>query len=189
MKSLKEKVNQALEKIRINEQEIIANDISERAITHKLAEYLQIEFPNYNVDCEYNRNYDFGQDKPKYLKRISDDTYKKFKTINCPNDLSKLSEQVSNYPDIIVHKRMSNKHNILIIEVKKNNNRSDWENDKRKLKGFTSVTNYDKYGFNFGIHITFYVQKSWKKPQLVWYKNGEEINANERENNSIVEER
>lgn len=31
-------------------------DANERSQTHKIAEYLQQIFPEYNVDCEYNRN-------------------------------------------------------------------------------------------------------------------------------------
>ena len=31
-------------------------DANERSITHKLAEYLQAQFQDWNVDCEYNRN-------------------------------------------------------------------------------------------------------------------------------------
>ena len=35
---------------------LLQYDVSERAITHKLAEYLQYRFGDYHVDCEYNRN-------------------------------------------------------------------------------------------------------------------------------------
>lgn len=35
---------------------LLANNLSERSITHKLAEYYQDIFHEWNVDCEYNRN-------------------------------------------------------------------------------------------------------------------------------------
>ncbi|MBI4086679.1 hypothetical protein HY416_01705 [Candidatus Kaiserbacteria bacterium] len=35
---------------------LLRNDLNERAITHKLAEYYQILFRGWNVDCEYNKN-------------------------------------------------------------------------------------------------------------------------------------
>ena len=38
---------------------------------------------------------------------------------------------------LIVHERGNNNHNILVVEIKKSNNKSDWEIDKRKLEGFT----------------------------------------------------
>jgi len=34
---------------------LLENDINERSISHKLAEYLSFEFPNYNIDCEFNK--------------------------------------------------------------------------------------------------------------------------------------
>src|SRR4051794_23576172 len=49
---------------------LLQNDVSERAITHKLAEYLQFRFPKMYVDCEYNRNYENGEYASKTLKYI-----------------------------------------------------------------------------------------------------------------------
>ena len=37
---------------------LLHHNIYERSITHKLAEYLQYNFPNFNVDCEYNGDID-----------------------------------------------------------------------------------------------------------------------------------
>jgi hypothetical protein len=42
---------------------LLEKDISERAITHKLAEYLQQLFLEWNVDCEFNKNLN----KPKAI--------------------------------------------------------------------------------------------------------------------------
>jgi len=54
---------QDLEKIKIGLDSLLSydgylleNNVSERAITHKLAEHYQKLFPEWNVDCEYNRN-------------------------------------------------------------------------------------------------------------------------------------
>jgi len=35
---------------------LLKNSVNERSITHKLAEYYQVLFPEWNVDCEYNLN-------------------------------------------------------------------------------------------------------------------------------------
>lgn len=40
----------------INDDYLLENNLNERTITHKLAEYYQKLFPNWNVDCEFNRN-------------------------------------------------------------------------------------------------------------------------------------
>jgi hypothetical protein len=37
---------------------LLEKGIAERAITHKLGEHLQYIFPEWNVDCEYNKNID-----------------------------------------------------------------------------------------------------------------------------------
>ena len=39
-----------------NDGFLLERDVSERAITHKLAEHLQKLFSNWDVDCEYNKN-------------------------------------------------------------------------------------------------------------------------------------
>lgn len=85
----------------------------ERSVAHKLAEYLQQQFPEWNVDCEYNRH------------RLE------IKTING----SKCA-----YPDIIVHLR-GIKNNILVLELKTSN--EDSSEDLKKLKGFTKAGEYE----------------------------------------------
>lgn len=47
------KVNNAIEKLYFKDNFLLKNDVSERAIAHKFATYLQEEFPHLNVDCEY----------------------------------------------------------------------------------------------------------------------------------------
>jgi len=45
-----------------NDGYLLYKNINERSITHKLAEYLQNLFPEWNVDCEYNKNIDLLKD-------------------------------------------------------------------------------------------------------------------------------
>jgi hypothetical protein len=52
---VKAKLEAAIISLLEEDHYLIQNNVSERAITHKLAEYLQKEFPEYKVDCEYNR--------------------------------------------------------------------------------------------------------------------------------------
>ena len=163
-----------------NEKLIIQNYINERTIVHKLAEYLQNEFPYLNVDVEYNRNLEFGKEKPKYAY-IIDEEYK--------NLIPKLSElhnhydcfrehvkQITTYPDIIVHERGTNNHNILIIEVKKNNNNSDWALDEAKLEVFTTPQSNGGYGFMLGMHLIIYNDNPWRKPIYELWLDGKKKN-------------
>ena len=98
------------------------------------------------------------------------ESYKKAKENG--DDIQIFLEQVTTYPDIIVHERGNNNHNILVVEIKKSNNKSDWEIDKRKLEGFTKKE--EGYGYKLGLHLVFKISKSWEKPECNWYENGEE---------------
>lgn len=92
----------AIEHLLMRDEYLLQHDVSERAITHKLGTYLQVLFPGWDVDCEYNRN---GHDP---------------KTVDLPRpDDRAVLESTSTFPDIIVHQRGSNERNLLIVEAKK----------------------------------------------------------------------
>lgn len=103
---IKLKAIRSIEKLVQNEKQLIINDINERTLSHCLACYLADEFPCYNVDVEYNRNLEKDQGEPKYAYIIKE----KYKSIldnalaNKQNILE-FADQVTTYPDIIVHKR------------------------------------------------------------------------------------
>ena len=54
-KEVSEKIKNAYRKFLKNDSCLLAVVANERSITHRFAIYLEDEFPNYNVDCEYNR--------------------------------------------------------------------------------------------------------------------------------------
>ena len=105
LKSLKEKFCKCLKLTIEKEAYLIEKDVSERAIAHKLAEYLQKEFQDYNVDCEYNRKYD--------EVKLRSDRERGF------------------VPDIIVHKRGTDE-NLMIVELKKTGRRKNEEKERLK---------------------------------------------------------
>ena len=95
-------LEQGIRALVLNDVYLLENDLHERTITHKLAEYLQPLFPGWNVDCEYNR--DGHEPKRVRLRPIPEQG----------------GDEGSNvFPDIIVHRRGDNDHNLLIIEAKK----------------------------------------------------------------------
>ncbi len=111
-------------------------DANERSLTHKLAEYLQIEFAGWDVDCEYNRWAENpGEDPQKRLQGLEEkvstaDT--KGKTV---------------YPDIIVHCRGTTE-NLVVIEAKKRG--GDTQSDDVKLHLYKS-----EIGYKYAISIVF----------------------------------
>jgi hypothetical protein len=116
----------ALGKLFDRDADLLRNDVNERTITHKLAEYLEPEFPGWNVDCEYNRNHDQTK-KPWSLRD---------KVAPIDN-----TDGISVFPDIIVHKRLTDE-NLLVIEVKKSSSCESSDFDKQKLLAFKEELHY-----------------------------------------------
>lgn len=100
-------------------------DANERSITFLIGRYLARELPDYDVDCEYNRD---GVDPKKigHLDLHSDEEDTEARTV---------------FPDIIAHRRNSN-NNYLVIEVKKSTNRVPREVDFAKLTGYKRDLGY-----------------------------------------------
>jgi hypothetical protein len=111
--------------------DLLEVDANERSITHQLAIHIKKYFPQYDVDCEYNRN---GLE-PKRLDGLkttieSDDT-----------------NATTVYPDIIIHNRQTSK-NFVVIEAKKIGYSLD--SDKQKLKLYKS-----QLGYEYAFLVTF----------------------------------
>ena len=119
---VKWKLNSAIERLIENDRYLLETDVNERSISHRLALYLQEAFPDWDVDCEYNRN----------LKNI--------KSLEVPT--SNVSwddtEAKTVYPDIIIHHR-GIQENLLVIEIKKNNCS---QFDRKKLYAFKHELKY-----------------------------------------------
>ncbi len=151
-REVKRRLNIAISIFFENDKYLLENDVYERTITHKLAEYLQILFNQYNVDCEYNKNVEH--------KTGNHDGYKTIITLQ--NEIERLnlaqdeeSKERLVYPDIIIHKRGNNENNLLIIEVKKDSEKKKEkiDFDYLKLVKYTERASDFKYGL--GAFIMF----------------------------------
>jgi len=143
---VRHKIEKALRLLYKNDLFLITNTTNKRSITHKLAEYIQILFPEWHVDCEYNR---LGQDLSKSIV-----------------------EQGTSYPDIIIHHR-NTKHNLLVIEAKVHSkdkrNKCDKAGeklDKEKIKAYIEESNYK---YLFGLWLCLH--KDCTKTKLDWFEN------------------
>ncbi|MEW8348578.1 MAG: hypothetical protein AB2687_09725 [Candidatus Thiodiazotropha taylori] len=125
------KVQTAIDKLLDRDALLLQNDAAERAITAKLSCYIQEEFDDWDVDCEYNRNFH----RVKRLKEIC-------KSKNKENGASV-------FPDIIVHQRMT-EHNFIVVEVKKTTNTESSDCDLMKLEAFR-----EELGYEYGLFIRF----------------------------------
>jgi hypothetical protein len=113
------KVVAALAEFYAREAYLFEHDLGERALTHRLAVYLETQFSGWQVDCDYDR---LGE-RTLRLPRGS--------IISTDDHLAK-----SIYPDIVVHQREI-PNNLLAIEVRKASNHQPPEHDRHKLQALT----------------------------------------------------
>jgi len=107
-------------------------DIAERTVSTALHVFLIPHFPNYSVNCEYNRMTDEnGMQIPKRIHR---------------NPYDANPSRV--YPDIIVHQQNNRKKNLLVIELKMSWKNGEKDDDYDKLQGYIAELNYQ-----FGLYL------------------------------------
>ena len=157
----------ALRQLRECDRHLLDFDVGERSITHRLGLYLQPLFPEWDVDCEYNRN---GHDpKTVILPDRSDE---------------RLQRQTSTYPDIIIHRRGSNADNLLIIEAKKTRcSPRAHDFDRQKVEAYARDLNYQ-----FGILVKIPTRQHRREAfHCRLYCNGNWTNLDAREERNNVD--
>lgn len=131
--NIKEIVERACREVEKNDAFLFMADVSEWAVAHRLAVYLEKYFPEYDVDCEYNRMAD------------SDGTY----SMHSPK---RVHGTKKSRPDIIVHRRGPDSiDNLLVIELKKG--AAEDSNDSVFLKAIQTDQNFN-YNYAFQVLIS-----------------------------------
>jgi hypothetical protein len=115
----------------LRDAELIYANPGEQAIVARLAQLLPSRFPGWSVGNEWNRRGDVAK---RLRHGVTED------------DLVREGLIV---PDIIVH-RVGKRENLLVIEVKKANNKH-YDGDIWKLEGMTNQRG--DYGYAAGLHI------------------------------------
>lgn len=129
------------------QRNLLALDVSERALCHQLAGYIARRAPaGFDVDVEYNRHHD----DPKRLnlpRREALDDELRATTV---------------FPDIIVHVRDSDESNEIVLELKKPGESLDY--DELKLRAF-----HDELGYEHCAHLVLGADGAGKVvTQLRW---------------------
>lgn len=125
-------INDSLERIYAKDYTLIENAVNERAIVFKFGLYFHellkgSSFEEFDLDCEYNRN--MGEPK---------------RTVSFPTGV---------IPDVLLHRRNCNEHNVLVVEFKGYWNRDEREKDIQKLMDFTDQEDTYKYGLGVLIEL------------------------------------
>lgn len=145
-KEIRAGILSALFELYKRDKQILSINANERSITHRFAIYIEKEFPGWDTDCEYNRD----GTEPKELHQ------------NASNEAGNQGNGTKVYPDIIVHKRLTNK-NLIIIEAKKDNS-NDFNTDKEKIQSFLK-----EYHYKNGLFIVFNVSSGPLSADLEWF--------------------
>ena len=111
---IKTALNRAIDKFVECDKHLLAADVNERSMSHRIAVYWEQEMPDYDVDCEYNRD---GFD----VKRL---------------------ELMQGLTFPIVLRRSTNEHSLLVVEMKKTAAGSDPTYDLHKLRAFRRELKY-----------------------------------------------
>lgn len=136
------RVQRALHQLYKDDRFLIDVDANERSLTHRLAVYLEEQFPGWNVDCEYNRV--MGN-----VKRIAEVEHQ-LRAQPQDEDLVRDTQGRTVYPDIIIHVR-GQEHNLLLIEAKKASSSLPDEVDRLKIE---ALLHQDQYRYRYGILLT-----------------------------------
>ena len=181
LKKLNQILEIALNNLYASDAEILENNANERSMSFRLGIYLsneitKKEFADFinnsnserqeleyklSVDSEYNRSSE--ETKKLNLLKFQDKV-----GMELPHPQW---DEVSIFPDLIVHSRMNDFANILAIEIKKQSNRNlaEWEFDRLKLQHLTSPE--QRYQYDFGAFIVL----GSKNYSIEYFCNGERL--------------
>jgi hypothetical protein len=129
-----DKVVSAIREFYAREGYLFEKDLGERTLTHRLAVYIERQFPGWEVDCDYDRLGERTLRMPKATIVSTDDHLGK-----------------SIYPDIVVHRRAV-PDNLLVVEVRKATNHQPPDHDQHKLCALTDP--YLWFAYGIGVCLT-----------------------------------
>lgn len=113
-------------------------------------------FKEYNLDCEYNKNGD-------HLK-------------------STIHRQKGTLPDIILHKRMLNDNNLLVVEFKTATGRFRYDSNTHKKIDFVKLEDFTRAGvYNYFLGV--FVRLGLEGASYKYFQAGEEKTLQELSNN------
>ena len=114
-----DKIVAALGELYLREPFLFERDLGERALTHRLAVHIERQFPDFDVDCDFDRLGPRTLNLPRGSIVSTDDHLGK-----------------SVYPDITVHRR-DVPDNLIALEIRKDANHQPIEHDRQKLRALT----------------------------------------------------
>lgn len=157
------KVNNCVDVLYEKDRYLFDCKVCERCLMFRLAYYLQAEFKEYYVDCEFNK---LGFDGNKQFNKVE---------VTLEGELKDM------YADIIIHKRNSMiKDNFICIELKRTKRRIN--NDIVRLAHMTRKEGFvygdTKYVYSYSLGFLIYLPKNKRDSEIKIFEKGKEINYN-----------
>lgn len=132
------------------------NNLNERSVSFRFAMYLAEQFPEWGVDCEYNR---MVRPNGEYTEG---DYWAKTVNIEYEGHIGSEDDEAKTvYPDIIIHQR-GTRDNLAIIEIKMQWKNSKKDFDFKKLQAYKSDLQYE-----YCVYIEFTQERNSLKIQFV----------------------
>ena len=170
MCSIREKIESSVLRFVERDYKLLVSDANEDSISSKVAQQMETEFPEWDIDTQYNR---FGTGIKTKLIKASKSKFLEYKQRGItPNfkisidELYRNPESAPVFPDVIVHKRTEEFNNHLIMEVKKLNNPelfNGW--DEWKIQFFMHTLNY-----SYGAHLILKSGDQYNDPSEYIYQ-------------------
>lgn len=162
---------------------LIERRLHQKSVVHRLAVYLERQFPGFHTDCEYSRN-----------SRVDEPTYD-FPYMSRPRqrDLRRnlmrqgLSEQEAEaaahtvthaYPDIIVHSREENHLNVLVVEVRLLGDARGWGSvleAREKLERYTLPGEAGLFRYAVGLLVELGLTEEGDHTAVHHFRDGQEV--------------
>jgi len=139
-------VENSLDRLLDEDRKLLVDNANERSISHRLAVYLEQEAAefeiDYDIDVEYNRVVTENGTPGDFIKEVlygqlSEECQGRRRIRDDDTDAQTV------FPDIIIHRRGSSEHNLLVIELKKTSSSRSGKCDKEKIERYHTDLGYE----------------------------------------------
>lgn len=155
-----QRFHHAVAELWARDRSLIERRLSELSVAHRLAVYLERQFPEFHTDCQYSRNsrvtestYDFPYMTRPRQKEVRHNLLRQGMT---QQEADAAAHMVTGgYPAIIVHRREENDLNLLVVELQLDGVRQAWGglNARDKLCRYTLQGERGLYRYAVGLYV------------------------------------
>ncbi len=162
---------------------LIERRLHQKTAVHRLAVYLERQFPGFHTDCEYSRN--SRVDEPTYdFPYMSRPRQRDLRRNLMRQGLSEGEAEAATrtvtgaYPDIIVHYREENHLNVLVVEMRLLGDARGWGgvlDAREKLERYTLPGEAGLFRYAVGLLVELGVTGEGDATTVHQFRDGQEV--------------